>query len=74
MSELFNHTCIKSDCSEKYQDRDIDGYYCPSCVTANKAIAKEIDKKREGRVPRERVETDEITRWKKEGGFMPVIK
>ena len=73
MSKLFNHTCIKPECSEKYQDSDPDGYYCPSCVEAKKAIAKQIDKKFAGRETKPK-EYDEIERWKKEGGFMPIIR
>lgn len=35
--------CIKPSCDNSYETEELESYYCPSCVTANKALAKRID-------------------------------
>lgn len=39
----MNHKCIKPSCENSYQSSEPEAYYCPSCVEANKALAKQID-------------------------------
>ncbi len=42
---MFTHQCIKPGCENSYEDEEIDAYYCPSCNSARKQLAKELDKK-----------------------------
>jgi hypothetical protein len=35
--------CIKPSCDKSYETEETEAYYCPSCVTANKVLAKQID-------------------------------
>jgi len=37
------HECIK--CKARYEDEDVDPYYCISCQENNKILAKELDKR-----------------------------
>jgi hypothetical protein len=39
----FQHVCIKPECSNTYEDKDPDAYYCKSCDEQNKALAKSVD-------------------------------
>ena len=41
----MTHQCIKPGCPNKYEDDDIDAFYCPSCIEAKQAIADELDAK-----------------------------
>ena len=70
----ITHVCIKPDCTNTYQDEEVDAYYCDSCRAANKILAAKIDAKIKAN-PRKEVKKDsEIERWKKEGGFMPILR
>lgn len=40
---MYKHKCIKPACVNEYSDEEVDNYYCPSCVAANKVLAKQID-------------------------------
>ncbi len=42
---LNQHSCIRPGCDIKYQDTDVDAYYCPACNTARKQAAAQLDKK-----------------------------
>ena len=69
------HTCIKPACGNKYEDDEVDAYYCNSCREANKKLAIEIDAKVKAQRPKEKLKkNDEIERWKREGGFMPILR
>ncbi len=67
--------CIK--CAEQYESNDPDPYYCSPCETEKKALAKKIDAEIATR-PRESKKLTgqeaELDRWKKEGGFMPMLR
>ena len=52
---MFDVKCIK--CGNKYQDKEPDDYYCPTCLEAKNKIAKEIDLKVASR-PKRQVESD----------------
>lgn len=47
--------CIK--CSEEYNEKDKDAYYCPTCLIEKNKIAIEIDKKFANR-PKTVIKTD----------------
>lgn len=38
---MNTHSCIK--CGEKYEDEDVEAYYCSLCNEARKELAKKID-------------------------------
>ncbi len=40
---MFSLSCIK--CGTKYQSKDDDPYFCPSCLSARKVLEREIDAK-----------------------------
>lgn len=42
---MVDHLCIKPGCGNKYQDNDVDAYYCSRCNEERKTVAMEIDKK-----------------------------
>lgn len=46
---MITHSCIKTGCENKYQDNEIDAYYCKEHLSEKKRIAAEIDKKFAGR-------------------------
>lgn len=39
----MTHNCIK--CGSQYQDKDVEAYYCPSCLETKNKIAQQVDKK-----------------------------
>lgn len=41
----YKHKCIKINCSNTYEDNDVDAYYCEPCREENKKIAIEIERK-----------------------------
>ena len=67
----FPHKCIK--CSKDYSDEDVDAYLCAECTIIKKQIAEEVNKKL-GNLVTQPKPYDEIERWKREGGFMPIIR
>ncbi len=42
---MNQHNCIKPGCDIKYQDTDVDPYYCPKCNEERKQAAAELDRK-----------------------------
>jgi len=73
VNKTYDLVCIKPNCGVKYKSKDPDPYYCGDCYKESKEIAKKIDAEFAGRVTPTK-EYDEIERWKREGGFMPIIK
>ena len=67
----MKHSCLK--CKEAYEDNEEDDYLCAICLVEKKRTAKEIDKKF-STVVRPPKPYDEIEKWKREGGFMPIIR
>lgn len=39
------HKCIKTSCSNEYEDDDLDAYYCPSCKVIKDEAARSVDAK-----------------------------
>ncbi len=74
MVKTFKHQCIKPSCTQSYEDTDLDAYYCSTCNEERKVIAKQLEAKFANRPKEVKNETDEITRWKKHGGFMPILR
>jgi hypothetical protein len=71
----FTHQCVKPACNTNYKDTDPDPYYCPSCNKERLVIAKEIDSKIKPQKPRVlSPQEQELDRWKKQGGFIPLIR
>ena len=70
--EKISHSCIK--CQAVYSDNEIDAYYCSDCDEERKKIAKDIDLKNSLKPKKVKVVDSEIERWKRVGGFMPIIK
>jgi len=73
MAKMLEHNCIRADCENIYKDSEIDDYYCPSCLKEKKEIALKLDAKFKKRTVVSKP-YDEIERWKREGGFMPIIR
>ena len=74
MAKTYKHKCIKPSCTQTYEDNDPDQYYCSPCNEERKEIAKQVDAKFANRPKEVKIDTDEIARWKKEGGFMPILR
>ena len=47
--------CIK--CGEKYEEKEIEAYYCPICLEERNRIAKEVDAKMRNR-PKKEIKSD----------------
>lgn len=52
---MNSHICVK--CKEKYEDEEVDNYYCPTCNEDRKRIAKEVDANL-SRIPKAPVKSD----------------
>lgn len=50
--------CIK--CQEKYEEKDVEAYYCPSCLEEKNKLAKELDRKFANRVTNSKSELKEF--------------
>lgn len=48
---MYKHQCIKPSCSNSYEDKDPDAYYCESCREHNKKLAQEVEAKLPKRKP-----------------------
>ena len=66
----MKHTCIKPQCSNTYEDKDPDPYYCPSCVEEKKEIAKQVDAKFAGKSKKKRLSFNErMSQYQTIGGI-----
>ena len=61
----MQHTCIRPHCGNRYEDKDIEPYYCPSCNEQRKEAAKVIDAKIAAR-PKRKV-------LRESDGLVPII-
>lgn len=71
MEKTFKHKCIKPNCPNTYEDKELDDYYCPSCNEARKVIASQVDKKLAG-ISKRPVES-ELARYDRLRGKFPFI-